>query len=55
MKNKKSEYTQPVVFLEEIWIHSKCRRGKSWQDDNVKNVRNPGRYDGKQFIIIHAG
>ncbi|XP_050292797.1 uncharacterized protein LOC126733516 [Anthonomus grandis grandis] len=28
---------------------------KSWQDDNVKSVRRPGGFDGKRFIVLHAG
>ncbi|KAJ8914219.1 hypothetical protein NQ315_003582 [Exocentrus adspersus] len=27
----------------------------SWQDDNVESVRKPEGYDGKRFIVLHAG
>ncbi|KAK4881177.1 hypothetical protein RN001_004496 [Aquatica leii] len=28
---------------------------RSWQDDNLKSVRKPEGYDGKRFIVVHAG
>lgn len=44
-----------IVFLDETWIFSKGTKTKSWQDDNIKSVRKPEGYDGKRFIIVHAG
>lgn len=44
-----------VVFLDETWIYSKGSARKSWQDENVKSVRKPEGYDGKRFIVLHAG
>ncbi|XP_071050804.1 uncharacterized protein [Onthophagus taurus] len=44
-----------VVFLDETWIFSKGTCRKSWQDEDVKSIRKPEGYDGKRFIIAHAG
>ncbi|KAI4454381.1 hypothetical protein MML48_9g00004633 [Holotrichia oblita] len=51
--NLVSSTPRPVVFLDETWIYSKGN--KSWQNDSVKSVRKPEGYDGKRFIILHAG
>ncbi|KAI4467863.1 hypothetical protein MML48_2g00015386 [Holotrichia oblita] len=50
-----SSTPRPVVFLDETWIYEKGNKGKSWQNDSVKSVRKPEGYDGKRFIILHAG
>lgn len=44
-----------IVFLDETWIFSKGSQTKSWQDDNIQSVRKPEGYDGKRFIVVHAG
>ncbi|KAI4463747.1 ig(immunoglobulin) and lrr(leucine rich repeat) domain [Holotrichia oblita] len=44
-----------IVFLDETWIFSKGSQTKSWQDGNIKSVRKPEGYDGKRFIVLHAG
>lgn len=55
MKNANSDYSRQLVFLDETWIFSKGSKQRSWQDDSKKSVRKPGGYDGKRFIILHAG
>ncbi|GJQ85710.1 hypothetical protein Trydic_g13400 [Trypoxylus dichotomus] len=44
-----------MVFLDGRWIYSKGNKIRSWQDDTIKGVRKPEGYDGKRFIIVHAG
>lgn len=41
--------------MDETWIFSKGNPGRSWQDQDVRSVRKPEGYDGKRFIIVHAG
>lgn len=55
MDNMTSEYRRQVIFLDETWIYSKGNKTKSWQDESIKSVRKPEGYDGKRFIIVHAG
>lgn len=55
VKNANSEYSRQCVFLDETWIFSKGSKQRSWQDDSKKSVRKPGGYDGKRFIVLHAG
>lgn len=55
MKNANSDYSRQLVFLDETWIFSKGSKQRSWQDDSIKSVRKPGGYDGKRFIVLHAG
>lgn len=53
--NKNSPFQRELVFLDETWIFSKGSQIKSWQDDSTKSVRKPGGFDGKRFIVLHAG
>lgn len=55
MENKNSQFPRQLVFLDETWIFSKGSKMRSWQDDSVKSVRKPGGFDGKRFIVLHAG
>lgn len=55
IENLKSPLSREVIFLDETWIYSKGSARKSWQDDDVKSVRKPEGYDGKRYIILHAG
>lgn len=50
-----SDSPRPIVFLDETWIYSKGNRGRPWQDESTKSVRKPEGYDGKRYIILHAG
>ncbi|KAJ8912809.1 hypothetical protein NQ315_014392 [Exocentrus adspersus] len=38
-----------------ITLYSKGSKRMSWQDDNVKSVRKSEGYDGKRYIVLHAG
>ncbi|XP_072397975.1 uncharacterized protein [Diabrotica undecimpunctata] len=49
MENLESVFTRKVVFLDETWIYS------TWQDNSAKSVRKAGGYNGKRFVIVHAG
>lgn len=55
VENLTSDTPRPVIFLDETWIYSKGNKGKSWQDKSVKSVRKPEGFDGKRYIIVHAG
>ncbi|XP_050316224.1 uncharacterized protein LOC126750614 [Anthonomus grandis grandis] len=55
MENKNSPFARQLVFLDETWIFSKGSKMRSWQDNSVKSVRKPGGFDGKRFIVLHAG
>ncbi|XP_031334045.1 uncharacterized protein LOC116164058 [Photinus pyralis] len=55
MQEIRSSSRRPIVFMDETWIYSKGNPGKSWQDEDLKSVRKPAGYDGKRFIIVHAG
>jgi len=54
-ENRNNIYKREVIFLDETWIYSKGAKMFSWQDDNVKSVRKPKGFDGKRFIVVHAG
>lgn len=53
--NKVSSHPSSVVFLDETWIYAKGNARKSWQDDSTASVRKPGGFEGKRFIVLHAG
>ncbi|KAB0796612.1 hypothetical protein PPYR_10673, partial [Photinus pyralis] len=55
MQEIRSSSRRPIAFMDETWIYSKGNPGKSWQDEDLKSVRKPAGYDGKRFIIVHAG
>lgn len=55
MENLNSPTPRQVVFLDETWIFSKGNPGKSWQDSDIRSVRKPEGYEGKRFIVLHAG
>ena len=55
MENRNTSNGRQVVFLDETWIYSKGSKTVSWQDNSVKSVRKPEGYDGKRFIVVHAG
>lgn len=55
MENLSSKFSRQVVFTDETWIFSKGSKMHSWQDDSVKRVRKPEGFDGKRFMILHAG
>lgn len=48
------EGTFDFVFTDETWIFSRGSKKKSWQDENTRSVKNM-RYEGKRFIVLHAG
>uniref|UniRef100_A0A6P7G776 Uncharacterized protein LOC114338511 n=1 Tax=Diabrotica virgifera virgifera TaxID=50390 RepID=A0A6P7G776_DIAVI len=54
-ENRYSASPREVIFLDETWIYAKGTKINTWQDSNVKSVRKPQGYDGKRFIIVHAG
>ena len=53
--NNLNDPLRQIVFMDETWIFSKGNPGRSWQDENVKSVRKPEGYEGKRFIVVHAG
>lgn len=53
--NQNSTVKRQVVFLDETWIFAKGNTKRSWQDESVKSVRKPEGYEGKRFIVLHAG
>lgn len=55
MENLQNGFSRYIVFLDETWIFSKGSAGKSWQNNFVKSVRKPEGFDGKRFIVLHAG
>lgn len=55
IENVNSEHRREVIFLDETWIYAKGNKTMSWQDQSTKSVRKPEGYDGKRFIILHAG
>lgn len=55
IENLNSSCPRQVIFLDETWIFSKGSAGSSWQDDDIRSVRKPEGYDGKRFIVLHAG
>ncbi|GJQ69903.1 hypothetical protein Trydic_g22445 [Trypoxylus dichotomus] len=55
MGNLMSSSAELVVFLDETWIYSKDNKIRSWQDDTIKSARKPEGYDGKRFMVVHAG
>lgn len=54
-ENKMSSLPRTVVFMDETWIYAKGSEKKSWQDDSTKSVRKPDGFEGKRFIVVHAG
>ena len=55
MENRGITYPRQVIFLDETWIYAKGNKTLSWQDNSLKSVRKPEGYDGKRFIVVHAG
>ncbi|KAJ8942070.1 hypothetical protein NQ318_004095 [Aromia moschata] len=55
MVNRNSNTSRQLVFLDETWIFAKGNQTKSWQDESKKSVRKPEGYEGKRFIVLHAG
>lgn len=55
IENRDSNTSRQIVFLDETWIFAKGSKTKSWQDDSKKSVRKPEGYEGKRFIVLHAG
>ncbi|KAJ8939886.1 hypothetical protein NQ318_023226 [Aromia moschata] len=49
------QFSRQLVFLDETWIFAKGNQTKSWQDESKKSVRKPEGYEGKRFIVLHAG
>lgn len=54
-ENLKLQFPRNVVFLDETWIFSKGTKMLSWQDGSSKSVRKPLGFDGKRFVVLHAG
>ncbi|KAJ8983740.1 hypothetical protein NQ317_017843 [Molorchus minor] len=54
-RNEESSNPLKVIFLDKTWIYSKGNPKKSWQDASTKSVKRPAGYDGKRFIVLHAG
>lgn len=44
-----------VIFLDETWIFAKGNPRKSWQDSSIKSVKRQLGFEGKRFIVVHAG
>ncbi|KAF2892302.1 hypothetical protein ILUMI_13870 [Ignelater luminosus] len=42
------------VYLDETWIFSRGGCKRSWQNNDVRSVKNVGG-EGKRFIVLHAG
>ena len=56
LKNKKSELSRQVVFLDETWVFANGTSTKSsWQDDSKHCYSSTRASNGKRYIIIHAG
>lgn len=55
VENRDSMIPRQLVFLDETWIFARGSKTKSWQDNSEKSVRKPEGYDGKRFIVLHAG
>ncbi|KAK9737546.1 hypothetical protein QE152_g10609 [Popillia japonica] len=53
--NNANTLERDIIFLDETWIYSRGSVRKSWQDEDTRSVRNIHGYDGKRFIILHAG
>jgi len=53
-KNKISPQPQPLIYLDETYIHSSHTSGKCWQGEGVDGVLEPVS-KGQRYIIIHAG
>lgn len=55
INNMNCPLSRELVFIDETWIYAKGSQTRSWQDNSVKSVRKPEGYDGKRFIVLHAG
>ncbi|KAJ8953374.1 hypothetical protein NQ318_023491 [Aromia moschata] len=42
-------------FWMKLGYSQKGNQTKSWQDESKKSVRKPEGYEGKRFIVLHAG
>ncbi|GBO98522.1 hypothetical protein EVAR_114_1 [Eumeta japonica] len=53
-KNNISPNPQPLIYLDETYIHSSHTSGKCWQGEGVEGVLEPVS-KGQRYIIVHAG
>lgn len=51
---KHREDGNPVIYLDETYIHSTSVVGKCWQSENEKGILSSCS-KGKRYIIVHAG